>query len=87
MSNYLLEIGTEELPARYLDVAVENLKSTFHSLLTQAKVNFESIRADGSPRRLYVSIENIAETSCALEKEIIGPPASIAIKRKRSKVY
>lgn len=79
MSNYLLEIGTEELPARYLDVAVENLKSTFHSLLTQAKVNFESIRADGSPRRLYVSIENIAETSCALEKEIIGPPASIAL--------
>jgi len=79
MNNYLLEIGTEELPAKYIDIAVENLKISFHSFLTQSKVNFESIYADGTPRRLYVNIENIANTSSPVEKDIIGPPVSIAL--------
>jgi len=79
MNNYLLEIGTEELPAKYIDIAVENLKNAFHSFLTQSKVNFESIYADGTPRRLYVNIKNIANASSPLEKEIIGPPVSIAL--------
>lgn len=79
MSYYLLEIGVEELPAKYLDIASLSLDKSFSNLLKQNNISFSSIESTGSPRRLYVQIKDIAEESNAIEKEIIGPPVNIVM--------
>ena len=79
MSYYLLEIGVEELPAKYLDIAILSLDKGFNDLLKQNNIEFSNIESMGSPRRLYVQIKNLAEESSIVEKEIIGPPVNIVM--------
>lgn len=78
MANYLLEIGTEELPYSFVTSAQNQLKQAFEKELKEARVEFSGIIAYGTPRRLCVIIENLAESQPDLLKEIKGPPAKIA---------
>ncbi len=74
----LLEIGTEELPARDLSLAVEQIRELAPDLLAQARLRYESLYVAGTPRRLVLYIRNLA--SCQEEEEMVvkGPPASAA---------
>ena len=79
MNDYLLELGVEELPAKYLDIATSYLEKSFQNLLIQNNITFDSILSNGSPRRLYVNVKNISLTSTSTEKDIVGPPVNIAL--------
>jgi glycyl-tRNA synthetase beta chain len=79
MNSYLLEIGVEELPANYLDIAIEYLEKAVGNLLTSNNINYDLIQTCGTPRRLLLHISDLAEESTPLEKEIVGPPASIVL--------
>lgn len=79
MSYYLLEIGVEELPAKYLDIAISSLDKGFNNLLKQNNIAFSDIECAGSPRRLCVHIKKVAAESSKVEKEIIGPPVNIVM--------
>ncbi|MCS7287045.1 MAG: glycine--tRNA ligase subunit beta [Anaerolineae bacterium] len=74
----LLEIGTEELPARDLSSAVEQLRALAPELLTQARLRYESLYVAGTPRRLVLYIKNLASSQEEEELTIKGPPASVA---------
>ena len=56
MSIYLLEVGTEELPYRFIPQAIEQLDRNFTKFLEDNKVEYEKIKVYGTPRRLAVLI-------------------------------
>jgi len=78
MPDFLLEIGSEEIPAGFITGACEYLKGEFNKRLSDAGIGFENIESDGTPRRLYVNITGLEEQQKDKEETIMGPPANIA---------
>ncbi len=78
MNKYLLEIGTEELPHKFIPSAQEQLKKGFEKLLNDNQINFESITTYATPRRLAIKIEGLPEKQEDIEKILKGPIAHIA---------
>lgn len=78
MNKYLLEIGTEELPYKFIPSAMEQLKTAFSSVLSENKISFGGIKLYASPRRLAVLIEDIPEKQEDVQKIIKGPAVSAA---------
>ncbi|KAF0183672.1 MAG: glycyl-tRNA synthetase beta chain [Nitrospirae bacterium] len=73
----LLEIGTEEIPARFLPHAIERLKELSEALFSEYRIPCGRLRAYGTPRRL-VLISELAPSQIENEKEVWGPPVSVA---------
>ena len=78
MSKYLLEIGTEELPHKFIPSAQEQLKKSFEKLLNDNQIAFDEIVTYATPRRLTVKIEGLSEKQEDIEKVLKGPIATIA---------
>lgn len=78
MSKYLLEIGTEELPYRFIPSAIEQLKVGFENFLNTNKVGFEKIDVYATPRRLAVIIAGLEAQSPDEEKIVKGPIKKVA---------
>ncbi len=75
---FLLEIGTEELPAADLDAAIAQLEQSVPALLDEARLAYESIRVTGTPRRLVVLVDGLAPSQRAEEIVRRGPPVKAA---------
>jgi len=73
----LLEIGTEEIPARFLPEAIEKLRANAEKLFSEYAIDVKSIRTCATPRRLSL-IAELNTTQHAVEKEIWGPPVNVA---------
>lgn len=82
MSNYLLEIGTEELPYKFIPQAIEQLKSGFESFFKSNNIEFGSIKVLATPRRLAVIVNNLADKQPDEEKTIRGPIKNVAYDEK-----
>jgi glycyl-tRNA synthetase beta chain len=78
MSYYLLEIGTEEIPASFINPSADFLKQEISKQLADKNLNFNNILSNGTPRRLYLYIEGLPERQPDSEVEMTGPPANIA---------
>jgi glycyl-tRNA synthetase beta chain len=74
----LLEIGVEELPASFVAHAVEALPGLLESRLRELRLSHGALRALGTPRRLTLLAEGIAEAQPDLDEEVLGPPARVA---------
>lgn len=80
MKNYLLfEIGVEELPARYVNSAMEQLKTNIVKSFNENRITFDEVNVYSTPRRLTVIVDNICEKQCDLEEEVKGPAKRIAV--------
>lgn len=77
MAQFVLEIGTEEMPARFLGNALRELSDRFAKALEMSCIRHEGIRILGTPRRLVVSIEQINPVQEREEKVVTGPPAQV----------
>jgi glycyl-tRNA synthetase len=75
---FLLEIGTEELPAGELDAALGQLRARVPELLDELRLDHGNIRITGTPRRLVVYIDKLAPRQSDLEQLVKGPPADRA---------
>jgi glycyl-tRNA synthetase len=75
---FLLEIGTEELPAGDLDAALNQLQARFPGLLEDLRLDHGAIHIYGTPRRLVVSVTDLAPAQSDLEELVKGPPAERA---------
>ena len=73
----LLEIGTEEIPARFLPDAQERIKTFSQAFFTEHRIAYGAITAYATPRRIAL-IAEIASSQSEHEKEIWGPPISVA---------
>ncbi|MBE7713181.1 MAG: glycine--tRNA ligase subunit beta [Cyanobacteria bacterium SIG26] len=78
MSIYLLEVGTEELPYKFIPQAIEQLNSGFTSFLNDNKVKFTDIKVYATPRRLAVIIDGLDDKTADEEKIIKGPIKNVA---------
>lgn len=78
MSVFVFEIGTEELPARFLAGVEQELSERFTKALGDANVDFDALCVQTTPRRATVSITGIAAVQRSSEEIIPGPPVRIA---------
>ena len=78
MNKYLLEIGVEELPARLIDNALEQLKNSMKNLLEEERIKYENIICYATPRRLTLIVEDLNEKQETLELKVKGPTKKIA---------
>ena len=60
MSTYLLEIGTEELPADLAESVISQLELIVNNDLDSSQIKFSEIRVTTSPRRIVLMIDGIA---------------------------
>lgn len=80
MKNYLLfEIGVEELPARYVNSAMDQLKTNIVKSFNENRITFDEVNVYSTPRRLTVIVNNICEKQSDLEEEVKGPAKRIAV--------
>jgi glycyl-tRNA synthetase beta chain len=80
--NLLWEIGTEELPAKFIIPALESLKILAEKKLKENLLNFEEIKTAGTLRRLTLFVKNLSEKQEEIEEEILGPSVKIGIDEK-----
>jgi glycyl-tRNA synthetase beta chain len=80
MVNFLLEIGTEELPANFVSSAISQWQQRIPKSLTTEFLVPEAIEIYGTPRRLAVLIKGLPDKQPDREEEIKGPPAQTAFK-------
>ncbi len=77
-NKYLLEIGVEELPARFIDSALEQLKNNTKEILEEQRIAFENIETYATPRRLVLIIKGLAEKQETVYEKVKGPAKRIA---------
>ena len=77
-SDFLLEIGTEEIPASYIQPALDAMATMMSKFLSDKRVSHGTIRTMATPRRLVWVIKDVAEKQEAQTVEITGPPKDAA---------
>ena len=80
MATFLLEVGTEELPASFVENALQQWQTRITADLKAQYLEPESIRFYGTPRRLAMVIYGLPERQPDREEEVKGPPAQAAFK-------
>ncbi|MBI5554325.1 MAG: glycine--tRNA ligase subunit beta [Elusimicrobia bacterium] len=76
--DFLLEIGTEEIPTGYISEALPQMEKDFRSFLATSKIDFKDLKVWGTPRRLVIIARGIAEKQQDQRTEITGPPKQVA---------
>ena len=74
----LLEIGTEEIPARFIPHTLVQMEELGKKLMAEERIAHGGMRALATPRRLVLHVVNVAEETESEEKESKGPAIAIA---------
>ncbi|MDD2497397.1 MAG: glycine--tRNA ligase subunit beta [Desulfitobacteriaceae bacterium] len=74
----LFEIGTEEIPARFMSPALKQMRELAENGLNEARLEYAKINVYGTPRRLALLVEGLAEKQTDLEMEVKGPSQKAA---------
>ena len=81
MADFLFEIGTEEIPARMIDDARDELVRRTAGLLTRERLAEKpELEAYSTPRRIAVLARNIVPQQPDVEEHVTGPSLKIAYK-------
>jgi glycyl-tRNA synthetase len=75
---FVLEIGSEELPAADLTAALTQLRMAVPALLTELRLVYDTVEVHGTPRRLVICVPQLASRQPDLETLVKGPPANRA---------
>jgi len=77
-NSFLLELGTEELPAQFVPNALDQWRALVPEALAENFLSYTSLEFLGTPRRLALLIHGLAQGQPDREKEVKGPPADRA---------
>ncbi|MCM3571921.1 glycine--tRNA ligase subunit beta [Mesobacillus subterraneus] len=77
--NLLLEIGLEEMPARFITDSINQLASKVENWLNTNNIGFDTIKLYSTPRRLALLVLNVDERQEDSEEEAKGPAKKIAL--------
>ena len=80
MANFLLELGTEELPASFVRSSAQQWQRLVPATLAEQSLTNDSINVYATPRRLAVLVKGLPLQQLDREEEVKGPPASSAFK-------
>ena len=78
MSNYLLEIGVEEIPSDYVKNTKRQLEDKFRKLIDENKLTCESISVESTPRRFAILLKGIEADLTEKTVSVKGPSVKIA---------
>ncbi len=78
LSSLLLEIGTEEIPARFLSPAMSMLKENAESIFEEYSIGFSEIKTYATPRRLALIVKGVPPFQKERVKEVYGPAKKAA---------
>ncbi|MDO8344932.1 MAG: glycine--tRNA ligase subunit beta [Cellvibrio sp.] len=81
-ADFLVELGTEELPPKALKNLMNSFAETIEANLKASELSFSAIKPFAAPRRLAVLVENLASETPAKELVVWGPPAAIAFDKE-----
>lgn len=76
--NFLLEIGLEEVPARFMSDALKQLSDKAAELFREYRLEWDDIRSLGTPRRLTLMVRGLSAEQQELRQSVRGPSASVA---------
>ncbi|OPY65158.1 MAG: Glycine--tRNA ligase beta subunit [Syntrophorhabdus sp. PtaU1.Bin050] len=74
MRTLLLEIGVEEIPARFIEPAKEGLSRLLHESLSSSRIPFGAIETLSTPRRLTAFVYDVSERQEEMVTVKFGPP-------------
>ena len=77
-ADFLLEIGTEEIPAGYVPPVLDQLREIASQSLTEARLPFEDVRTLATPRRLTLWVKGLTTLQPDQVTEVGGPPKRVA---------
>jgi glycyl-tRNA synthetase beta chain len=80
MATFLLEVGTEELPASFVSDAIAQWQAKIPKSLAEQSLATEAVEVYGTPRRLAVLVRGLPLQQPDQEEEVKGPPAQAAFK-------
>lgn len=80
--NFLLEVGCEEIPSRFLTPIFSVLEEKTREKLSEFRLRCGSIYCDGTMKRISLFIENLSATQDPAEIEVKGPPKAAAYDSK-----
>jgi glycyl-tRNA synthetase beta chain len=80
MPDFLLEIGCEEIPARMIDAASQELRERIGALLTRERLAGGEITSFDTPRRLTVMASGVAPAQADVVEQATGPSVNVAYK-------
>ncbi len=80
---FLLEIGTEEIPAWMITRGLAQLCESVEAILLRNQLNFGGIGTDATPRRLVVRIDGVQDRRDDEQKYEKGPPVSAGDRAKQ----
>lgn len=78
MEKILFEIGTEEIPAKFMPGILKQLKELAAAKMQELRIPFEDITVYGTPRRMAFIAGGVAETQADVVVEAKGPSVKIA---------
>jgi len=78
VATFVLEIGSEELPSRFLAPEEGELASRFSGALDEAGLEHGALRVMSTPRRAVVIVENLNPVQVEREEVVSGPPVRVA---------
>ena len=73
----LLEIGTEELPAQFVPPALTGLEDRAAQLLKEARLAHGTVKTMGTPRRLTLWVQGLADHQEPVATEVMGPSKAV----------
>jgi len=80
--DFIFEIGTEELPASFVEPAIRSLKGQFEEFLKEFYLCADSVEVFGTPRRLILLATGIPNKGDDKEEVITGPSWRAAFDEK-----
>src|SRR5579864_5614563 len=81
MADFLLEIGCEEIPARMIDAATAELGRRVSDVLARERLaTAPAVATFSTPRRLAVSVPDVAVGQSDVEEQVTGPSVKVAFK-------
>ncbi len=77
MNTLMIEIGCEEIPAGYIVPALTAFQNSMTDALSRARIDYGSSKIMGTPRRLTLIIEGVADQQKAKTSILTGPPEKV----------
>ena len=77
--NFLFELGTEEIPAAYINNAVQKLEEGITQALKDNKLTYKELKVYSTPRRMALLINSLQSKQADEIIEKVGPAKKIAV--------
>ncbi len=77
-TDFLLEIGCEEVPSRFIPGAMQQLEQEAAALLEENRLNYKRLQTWATPRRLVLLVSALDDNQADLVEKVKGPPVNRA---------